>query len=87
MLNRLFKKMLVWCIIETSKNLTAKAQFRVWHCQKGIRLQENLTVLSQQAVVAFPERAEKNPHVAIATAVARWLNQTYSSAERGHPIC
>ena len=57
----------------TMKNLIAKAQFRVWHCQKGIRLQENLTVLSNQAIVASLERAERNPHVANAKDVARWL--------------
>lgn len=55
-------------------NLIALAQFRVWYYQKGIRLQENLTVLSNQAAKASPERAEKKPHVAIAKDVKRWQN-------------
>jgi len=55
------------------KNLTAKAQFRVGQCPKGIRLQENLTVLIKQAVVASLERAERNQHVANAKDVQRWL--------------
>lgn len=75
------------CGTLTTKNLTAKAQFRVGQCPKGIRLQENLTILRKEAIVAFPERAEKNQHVAIAKGVQRWLNQTYSSAERGLPRC
>jgi len=54
--------------------LTAKAQFRVLPSKKGIRLnKENLTVLSNQATVAFPERAEKNQHVANAKGATRWL--------------
>ena len=81
-----WKKDLNFAII-SEVNLIAKAQFRVLPSKKGIRLQENLTVLSQQAIVASLERVEKNPHVAIAKDVARWLNQTYSSAERGHPRC
>ena len=72
-----WKKIVVRGTINT-KNLIAKAQFRVWHCQKGIRLQENLTVLSNQAAIAFPERAEKNQYVANATGEARqWRKMAY----------
>lgn len=69
-----WKKDLNFAII-SEVNLTAKAQFRVLPSKKGIRLQENLTVLIKQAIVAFPERAEKNQHVAIAKDVQRWLIQ------------
>ncbi len=55
------------------KNITAKAQSRVRR-QKGTRLnKESLTVLAKQAIVAFPERVEKNPHAAYAKGAARWL--------------
>ena len=55
------------------ENLIAKAQFRVWLCQKGIRLQEDFNGSHRTAIVASLERAERNPHVANAKDVARWL--------------
>ena len=72
MLNRLFKKDSFRGIINYEK-IIAKAQFRVGQCPKGIRLQENLTVLSNQATEASPERAEKKPYAAIAIGAKRWL--------------
>lgn len=81
MLNRQFKKDSFRDIIDYEK-LTAKAQFRVGQCPKGIRLQENLTVLIKQAVVASLERAERNQHVAIAKDVQRWLIQINSLLSR-----
>ena len=70
-----WKKFLNFSIINMHKNSIAKAQSRVRQ-QKGARLnKENLTILSNQAAIAFPERAEKNLHVANATGEARqWRN-------------
>ena len=64
-------KMVLFGII-IMKNKIALAQFRVLPGKKGIRLQENLTVLSQQAIIASFERTRKNLHVAFAKDVRRW---------------
>ena len=72
MLNKCFTKILNRDSIN-HENLTAKAQSRIWSDQKGARLQENLTVLSNQAAVASLERAERNPNVANVKGATRWL--------------
>lgn len=53
------------------KNIIAKAQSRILPSKKGTRLRENLTELRNEAAIAFPERAEKNQHVANATGESR----------------
>ena len=72
MLNRHFKKDSFRGII-IMKNIIAKAQSRILPSKKGTRLRENLTELRNEAAIAFPERAEKNQHVANAKGATRWL--------------
>ena len=74
----MFTQDLDFGIINTHKNLIAKAQSRVWFDQKGSRSLNHLSLrppedlIPKRAVVASPERAEKNPHVANAKGRAWW---------------